>query len=330
MNRFNNPARMFGRITMILVMVLLFCASFGLAQEQKQATLATVNGTAITQSDLDREFSRIKLQADRRQQTLNPSAVSQIKNRILETLIHRELLYQTSLDQGFVLDDSEVDQSLEQIKQRLSPGKSFAQALAEIHVSETDFRNEIKKAMLIQKLMEKEVYSKISISEKDARIFYDNNPQFFQEPERIRASHILIKLDKPADESQRAKALKKIEDIQTRLKNGENFAELAKEFSEGPSGKNGGDLGVFDRTKMVKPFSEAAFALETGEISGIVETQFGFHIIKVTEKLPKTKLKYEDVKERILQTMRRQKIQEATATYLDQLKKTANIQKSAP
>jgi peptidyl-prolyl cis-trans isomerase C len=311
-------------------MVSLFCAPFGLAQEQTQATLATVNGTAITQSDLDREFSRIKLQADRRQQPLNASAISQIKNRILETLIHRELLYQTSLEQGFVLDDSEVDQNLEQIKQRLSPGKSFAQALAEIHVSETDFRNEIKKAMLIQKLMEKEVYSKISISEKDARIFYDNNPQFFQEPERIRASHILVKLDNPADESQRAKALKKIEDIRTRLKNGENFAELAKEFSEGPSGKNGGDLGVFDRTKMVKPFSEAAFALETGEISGIVETQFGFHIIKVTEKLPKTKLKYEDVKERILQTMRRQKIQEATATYLDQLKKTANIQKSAP
>jgi peptidyl-prolyl cis-trans isomerase C len=315
---------------MTLVMLLLFCASLCAAQEQTETALAVVNGNAITQKDFDREFNRIKMQADRRQQPLDDSTISKIKDRILETLINRELLYQASLEKNIVLDDSEIDLNLEKIKQRLDPDKSFAQALAEIQVTEAEFRNEIKKAMLIQKLMEQEVYNKISISEKETRVFYDNNPQFFQTPEQIRASHILIKVDTHADDTQRMAAKKKIEEIRSRLDKGEDFAELAKEFSDCPSGKNGGDLGFFDRTKMVKPFSDAAFSLKIGEISGIVETQFGYHIIKVTEQKPKTKMNYEDVKERIHQTMRHQKIQEATRSFIDQLKKTASIQQQTP
>jgi peptidyl-prolyl cis-trans isomerase C len=310
------------------VSALIFSSTW--AQEAAETVLATVNGVALTQGDLNKEFNRIRMQAASRNQPIDESNVPAIKKNILETLINREVLYQESKAKGISVEASELENSLEKIKQRITPGKSFAEALAEINISEKEFKDAIEKAMMIQKLMDAEIYQKISISEKETRIFYDNNPQFFQKPEQVRASHILIKVAADADEETRKQARKRIEDIQQKLRQGDDFASLAKQYSECPSSKNGGDLGVFDRNKMVKPFSDAAFSLEPGGVSDIVETQFGFHLIKVFEKMPKTKLEYKDIQERISQTMRHQKIQDETSAYISQLKEAAHIQRVSP
>lgn len=300
------------------------------AEDGAPKNLATVNGQAITQNDLDREFHRIKLRAASRQQPIDDSVVPAMKENILETLINRELLYQTSQKKGITLGATEVESQLEKIKQQISPGKSFAQALAEINITEKEFTSQISKAISIQKLLDAEVYQNITVTEKETRIFYDNNPQFFKKPEQVKASHILIQVDRQSEEEQKLQARKKIEEIQTKLKHGEDFAELAKQFSECPSGKNGGELGVFERDKMVKPFSDAAFALKPGEVSDIIETQFGFHIIKVFEKIPETKLLFKDIKERLSQNMKRQKSQKETTAYINRLKETADIQRVSP
>ena len=304
--------------------------SFAWAEDGSNKTLATVNGIAITQIDLDKELNRIKAQAASRQQPIDDSKIPAMKENIIETLINRELLYQASKTKGITVEISEVENRLEKIKQQISPGKSFAEALAEINITEKEFTNQLSKAMSIQKLLDAEIYQKVSITEKETRIFYDNNPQFFKKPEQAKASHILIKVDPQATVEQKQQARNKIEEIQTKLRQGEDFAELAKQFSEGPSSKNGGDLGTFERNKMVKPFADATFSLKPGQVSDIVETQFGFHIIKVFEKMPETKLPFTDVKERLNQNMKRQKIQKETSAYIDQLKATADIQRISP
>jgi len=139
------------------------------------------------------------------------------------------------------------------------------------------------------------------------------------------ASHILIKVDSKADASKKAEARKKIEKIQKKVKKGEDFAALAKEFSEGPSGAKGGDLGYFKRGQMVKPFEDVAFALKPVEVSDIVETRFGYHLIKVIDKKPEKVIAFAEVKDKLQQYIKRQKIQGQVNQYIEELKGKAKI-----
>jgi peptidyl-prolyl cis-trans isomerase C len=123
----------------------------------------------------------------------------------------------------------------------------------------------------------------------------------------VRASHILIKADPQADESQKAAARKKIKEIQNKLSKGEDFTALAREYSEGPSGTKGGDLGYFSRGQMVKPFEDAAFTSAPGQVSDIVETRLGYHLIKVTEKKPETIVAYADIKDQLQEYLKQKK-----------------------
>jgi len=159
------------------------------------------------------------------------------------------------------------------------------------------------------------------------RAYYDGHRDFFKQPERIRASHILIKVDPKADVAQKAAARRQLEQIQQKLAAGEDFASLARQYSQGPSSSRGGDLGFFRRGQMVKPFEDAAFALKPGEVSGIVETPFGYHLIKVLEKKPETIATFDQSRSRIEQYLRQEKIRKQVSELVEKLKQNAVIQR---
>ena len=146
----------------------------------------------------------------------------------------------------------------------------------------------------------------------------------FKQPAQVKASHILIKVEPTADDAAKAAARKKIEEVRQKLTDGGDFAELAKEYSEGPSGPKGGDLGFFRRGQMVKPFEDAAFSMKINEVSAPVETRFGYHLIEVTDIKPEQTLAYADVKDKIAQRLKQEKIQEAAKVYVE---KDAKIEK---
>lgn len=148
------------------------------------------------------------------------------------------------------------------------------------------------------------------------------------EPEEVKASHILIKVEPTADDATKAAARKKIEDLQQKLKAGGDFAELAKENSEGPSNVRGGDLGYFKRGQMVKPFEDVAYSMKIDEVSDLVETRFGYHLIKVSDKKPEQTLAYADVKDKIAQRLKQEKVEKDATLYVEDLKKGAKIEKS--
>jgi peptidyl-prolyl cis-trans isomerase C len=145
----------------------------------------------------------------------------------------------------------------------------------------------------------------------------------------VRASHILISTkptDPNADPNQvKVQAKSKAEDLLKKAKEGADFAALAKENSSCPSAAQGGDLGSFPRGQMVKPFEDAAFALKVGQISDLVETEFGYHIIKVTEHQDPNQIAFDKAKTNILNELTQQKKQEAARKYVDSLRQSAKI-----
>ena len=122
-------------------------------------------------------------------------------------------------------------------------------------------------------------------------------------------------------------ARKKIEKIQQKLQQGEDFAALAKEFSQGPSSFKGGDLGYFGRGQMVKSFEKAAFGLMPGDASDIIETRFGYHLIKVIERKPETLIAFEDIKDRLGQYLMQEKVRREVSSYVQKLKEKAKVER---
>jgi peptidyl-prolyl cis-trans isomerase C len=309
--------------------LLTFVENDALAQTDSapSTTVVIVNNVPITETDINLEVKRILFQAKAMQQPIDESMSDSMKEKVIESLINRELLYEQCIAKGITTDVTEIDNNIEQIKQRLEPGQTFESLLAEMDITLETMKTQVGQAHAIQKLLETEVYPQAMVTEKDSRMFFDNNPQYFKKPGEVKASHILIQVAPDAGNEEKLAARKKIEDIQKKLETGGDFTDLARQYSEGPSKVSGGDLGYFDRKKMVKPFADAAFALKPGEVSDIVETRFGFHLIKVYDKKAKSVYVFENIKDRLTEMLRQQKIQDETVLYIEELRKTADVKR---
>ena len=293
--------------------------------QTKLQNAALVNGKAIPMSDylagidqLNRQISMTGRQPDEKE-------MPALKQRILDNLISRELLSQEVAKKGIKVDDAEVNAQLDTVKKGSSP-EDFANSLKQMNMTEKDLKEHFASQLAIKKLVDKELTSKVTVTPEEVKAFYDKNPEVFKTPEMVRASHILVKVDKTATAEQKAKAMEKIQSVQKRLKAGEDFAQVAKEVSDCPSKAEGGDLNFFQKGQMVAPFENAAFAMKTGETSGIVETEFGYHIIKVTDKKAPGTLSFDEVKSRIEQHIKSEKMSQEFPKYIDTLKAKAKIE----
>jgi peptidyl-prolyl cis-trans isomerase C len=175
---------------------------------------------------------------------------------------------------------------------------------------------------------------KISATEEDARKYYDENPNLFEQPEQIAVSHILIKpepidpnVDDPneAEKQSKAAAMAKAQDLLKQIKDGAEFAELAKVNSACRSSEDGGDLGFFPRGQTTPPFEEAAFKLELGQLSDIVETSYGYHIIKKTGHKDASTTPFEEASKNIMALLVKRQQKEFIEDYMKKLKDEADI-----
>jgi peptidyl-prolyl cis-trans isomerase C len=196
-----------------------------------------------------------------------------------------------------------------------------------------EVKQQAQKGLAYQKVMEAQWAGKINVTEDDAKKYYDENPKRFETPEQIRASHILIKpvltdpnADPSADPNEaKAKAKAKTQDLLEQIKGGADFAELAKAHSTCPSAPNGGDLNFFPRGQTTPSFEKAAFELEVGQISDIVETEYGYHIIKVTDHKDAGVTSFEQAKDNIIKQLTQKRQSEFANEYIESLKAAANI-----
>lgn len=179
---------------------------------------------------------------------------------------------------------------------------------------------------LARTYVQKEIIGKINLTEKDFQEYYETHKKEFENPEMVRARHILVAVKTDAKEDEKKAAQKKAEDLLAKTKSGEDFAKLASEYSDDPGSKaKGGDLGFFTQGSMVGKFEQAAFALKPGEVSGVVETEFGYHIIKQEERKAAEQQPYDSVKDQVKARATQAIQQERLNAFLEKSMKDAKV-----
>ena len=289
--------------------------------------VASVNGKTISDKDYQAELVLYKQRLQAQGMQIPEQLQQQVNAEVLDQMIGRELIYQETQKKGVRADTAQVEKEMAAIKERFPDPKEFQAALNKMNLTEDKLKAQIVERTAIRSFIEQEIVSKIAVTDEEANTFYKDNPTFFQRPEEVHAKHILIKLNKEDDAEKKEASRQELMKIKKRLDAGEDFSELAKAHSECPSAQNGGDLGSFPRGKMVPAFEEVAFGLKANEVSDIVETQFGYHLIKVMEHREASTVGLEEARPRIITNLRNEKIQSEVNSYVEKLRGEAKIEK---
>ncbi len=316
---------------LILSVIVMFCllpASVTARgrKEKKENSVARVNGEYISQQRYDLLADQKKQQYGLQGTELNEEQQNMLKEEVMNDLVTEEILFQEAQRLDITAEKKEINAQLDALKQRYQDENSFKEAIAQNGFTEKAFKQYIERNITIQKLLEQEVGSNITIEDSEMKSFYADNPSYFEVPEQIEARHILVSTEGLEGEGAKEEARSRAESIRRELLDGADFAALAREKSEGPSASNGGSLGRFSKGQMVPSFEEVAFSLEIGEISEVVETQFGYHIIEVTDKISAGTLSYEEAKPNIEEYLTQVKQQEQYTEFIENLREQAEVE----
>ena len=294
---------------------------------ENQNRIAVVNGADITARDFEVALNTFTQQAAMQMgRSLNETELSEIKTNLIEQMVNQELLYQAAKKHKTVLDEDEYRYRISQIEKQMNADPRFKAEIEKTKYSMDDIKKQIKQNLLVNQFLNDRFYTPAQVSKEEIKTYYDNHKAEFILPEQVRARHILIKPATADDEKSKAEAGKKIAMIKEKLKDNPDFEAMAKEYSQCPSSKQGGDLGFFGRGEMAPPFEHAAFSLAINETSDIVETQFGYHLIKVIGKRDQTAVPFEEAEPQIESTLKNVKASEGLEAFLVSEKKTGAIE----
>ena len=320
----------------------LFAVGCCAASAQQEKPAAPVSEPAAAESDL--VVARVAGEPITERQVL--SAINQVakqKSVPVDRLQDRNsLLFKDAIDslammvilrgqireQKITVDPARVDQQVQLLSKQFPSQEEFQKAIASQGLTETQLRKSIEDRLGLQQLMDTATKGVPGCTDEDISKFYDENPDKFEAPEQVRASHILLMVDAKSTPEQKAELKKRLEGIRAEIESSAiSFADAAAKYSQDRSNAaKGGDLGFFALGRMVKPFEEAAFATKPGTMSPVVETQFGFHVIQVAELKPAGTQPLEEAKTSIRQYLDQSARQKAFQKYYDELKTKATIE----
>jgi len=317
-------------------------------------TLATVNGDVILLSEFEKNSTPIIEQFKKvtPASELTSERVGEIKKRVLDQMTDDRLLAQEAKKKGIRVSQLEVDDGVKKVRGRFGAEDEFNKELQKEGMTYDAFRKHIQNQIATIKLIDQDVKAKTPVpSDSDVKNLFETLSAILQDKpipgshtatevdelkslaramnqrfgERVRARHILVRVGPNASKEDKSTAMNRAKDVQRQLKGGD-FAELAKKYSEDPgSRERGGDLGYFSRGDMVPAFDKAAFALNVGQTSDVVTTDFGHHLIRVEEKKAASKFSLEDVKDDLKEYLFQQRAAKKFEAYVKDLRSKADI-----
>lgn len=288
---------------------------------------AKVNGVGISKQRLDKGLEAYLEQQKKDPKALDADQTKAMRAKVLEILISQELLWQEAQRRKMVATDEETAQAVQQFRNKFKDKVVYERRIKDAGFTDASFAEDIKQRLSVKRLIGEGVTKSIKVSDQEMHDYYKANPDQFKSPERVRVRHILIKVAEEADQKTREEAKKKIESILEKArKKDADFAELAKTYSEGPSAKHGGDLGFQPRGRLVPAFEKVAFSLKPGEISDVVKTRFGYHIIKLEAREKEGLIPEKSVSRQLRAFLLQKKAQQALLDLMKKLRGEAQVQ----
>ncbi len=291
--------------------------------------VAKGKGVEVTRGQVDDEIIRIKSQAAAHGQSIPPEQLALMERQILERLILVQLLQAKATDADKAAGKALAEKQFADTKTRLGSEEALNRQLKLMGSTREEMMAKLIESTTAETVAKREL--KVSVTDADVKKYYDENPARFEEPEMVRASHILLmtidpKTNTELSDEQKAAKRKQMEGILKRARAGEDFAKLAQEYSEDPGSKERGGEYKFARGRMVPEFEAAAFSLNTNQISDIIATQYGYHIIKLSEKIPARKVPYDKTASDLKEWLTQQEVQKQLPDYATKLKKEAGVE----
>jgi peptidyl-prolyl cis-trans isomerase C len=294
-----------------------------LSPDKIPAIVAKVNGTEIKKDELVKT-------ADQLHKQMMPGApeTADFYRRVLDNLVSRELLLQEAKAAGITATDAEINKQVAELKAKFPTPEKFQEELKNEGMTEAELTQRARDAFVVQKFVETKVINGLVVSEPEEKAFYEQNQAQMKRPERVHVRHILIKVDKGASDVEKQKAKAKAESLLEKIKAGGDFAKLAEENSDDPGSKvRGGDLGFVPRGQTVAPFEAAAFGLKKpNELSGVVESEYGFHIIQLVEHQDAGVVPFAEVKDKIAEFLKQKAQQEKVQEHLKNLRAKGKVE----
>lgn len=298
--------------------------------------IARGRGVEVKRSQLDAEMIQLQALASAQGRSIPADSLGMFQLQKLNDLVAAQLLLARATDADKVKGREMFQKALQRLKtdNKLTDAEfdeKLGNQLRLQGVTRTEWDQQRTEQAIVAAVLQREL--DVNITDADAKKFYEENPTRFEQPEQVRASHILLSTKDPvtgedlSDEQKKAKR-KQADDVRKKAVAGEDFAALAKQYSEDPGSKDRGGEYTFKREDMVPEFSAAAFSLSTNQISDVVTTVYGYHLIKLHEKIPARMIPYDEVADDLKEVLRSQELQKklADGKFIDNLRKAANVE----
>jgi peptidyl-prolyl cis-trans isomerase SurA len=309
------------------IILLLLCGWVPKSESIIDRVVAVVNQEVITLSEVEKWVSPLLREISIEDRLEKQQKINEFRRKVLENLIEEKLIDQEVKKSGIKVSSKDVEAALDEIKQRnATTQEDLEKALANEGLTLEVFKKQIEKRMLRTKLIQWAVKAELKVGEKELKDFYEANIGLYRSNETYRPSHILFVVPRGATPEEVREIRMKCQKVLDKIKRGENFGEMALLYSGDPSSKDGGDLGYFKKGELLPVFEKEALRLRVGEVSGIIRTDFGFHIIKLLDRKGGGPLPFEEIKEKVKADHYEKEMEKAFRQFLTTLKEKSVIE----
>jgi len=327
-NLFNNGSIKAGKIDRLIF--LLLSAALSLVWCIPAAALpkpvAKVNDTVLTEADLQQSLNEI-MPAGVFHGGFSSKKREEYRPQAFEKMIEKELFYQEAVKKGLKVDEGVIEAERDKTIKRLGGNKKYMAALKKVDFTDEQYRERLKKKHLVQRFITLEIEDKARPTDEEIKDYYQRNKKKFMRPEARKLTHILISVQPEATAEERKSKKGKAQEVIDRINAGENMSDIAWKHSMGPYRVKGGDMGLVHRGRLYPDLEKEVFQLEPGRLSGIIETIYGYHIVRVEEVKPAEQLDLDDVHDTIQKELAQKNEQQIREDLVASLRAQARIEK---